>query len=275
MDSIATPTSISRVDSRYRHRAQDVPAHRRSASNPAQEEEATSRRASDAEPRGRDSMSRHHRFFHRRAAQNTRVVTVAVEVVATVDTNGVLVAKETMAPVTPQASSAPTGTAVAAAAAATASVGSAQQVLPSAVLSAASLSVVPPMPSVSPVVFPSVPSVPPLPSDLTVPTVPAYPFSSGASVSQIVSSSESVGASPVPTSAPQSTATTSAAPVPASVSAISSLALANSTISSKYLSLGPRTTSNNLQAPHRCCHHLHSFLSPASRRQRRLRLRQT
>jgi hypothetical protein len=223
MDSIATPTRISRVDSRYRHRAQDVPIHTRSAPTLNEEEGDSSGR----EPRGRDSMSRHHRFFHRRAAQNTRVVTVAVEVVATVDTNGVLVAKETRAPVTPPASSVPTETAVALAV----SVGSVQQVLPSAVLPAVSLPAVPsvpPMPTAVLPSVPSVPSVPPFPSDLNV---PAYPFSSGASVYQVVATPDAVSASPIPTSAPESTATPSAAP--ALVSPISSLA--NSTISSMYI----------------------------------------
>jgi hypothetical protein len=225
MDRTATPTRISRVDSRYRHRAQDVAIPRRSAPTLNEEEGGLSGRDSDGDLR---SMSRHHRFFHRRAGQNTRVVTVAVEVVATVDTNGVLVAKETMAPVTPQASSAPTGAAVAVAV----SVGLPQQILPSALLPAASLPAVPSVPPMPTAVFPSmpsVPSVPHFPSDLTV---PAYPFASGASVIQVVASSDSISASPIPTSAPGSTAASSASPAPVLVSPISSLA--NSTVSSTY-----------------------------------------
>ena len=50
-------------------------------------------------------MSKGHRFFHRRPVPgNTKVITVAVEVVDQVDSNGSLAAQETLAPVTLQAS---------------------------------------------------------------------------------------------------------------------------------------------------------------------------
>lgn len=118
MDPVATPTRISRVDSRFRHRAQIVPPPQERAPESAEKEEESTKEHFVPEPRARDSMSRGHRFFHRRAALgNTKTVAVAVEVVATVDTNGNLVAQETLAPVTPPASNGPTAPIAAAVAA--------------------------------------------------------------------------------------------------------------------------------------------------------------
>jgi len=191
----------------------------------------------EPEPR-RENMGRAHRFFHRRAAHgNTRVVTVAVEVIATVDTNGNLVAEETLAPVTPQA---PTAAVTAGVPASQPSVRPlAQQPLPSVPLPAVPavptvalpvLPVVPAVPTVPVPVLPSVPAVPPFPSDLTV---PAYPFS--AAVPGIPApSSDALGASPVQTGGPGSTARPSAVPNPALPSPIPS---GNLTESSKYMKL--------------------------------------
>ncbi|KAI4919783.1 hypothetical protein J4E90_001920 [Alternaria incomplexa] len=108
MDPVATPPRISRVDSRYRHRAQNVPPQSEPVPQSEEKEEESSQEDLIPELRARDSMSRGHRFFHRRAALgNTKVVTVAVEVVGTVDTSGSFIPQETMAPVTPQSPDAP------------------------------------------------------------------------------------------------------------------------------------------------------------------------
>ncbi|CAN9410286.1 unnamed protein product [Alternaria alternata] len=178
-------------------------------------------------------MSRGHRFFHRRAALgNTKTVAVAVEVVATVDTNGNLVAQETLAPVTPPASNGPTAPIAAAVAATSAGPNpsvapAAQQPLPSAPLPG--VPAVPAVPTVALPVLPSVPAVPPFPSDLAVPTVPAYPYSTGIPVAQVAVSSDLASASPIPTGGPESTATPSPAPDAAPLSDISFIL--NSTIS--------------------------------------------
>ncbi|CAG5182457.1 uncharacterized protein ALTATR162_LOCUS10171 [Alternaria atra] len=232
MDAVATPARISRVDSRFRHRAQIVPPHQeRVPESEEKEEEEPNQESLILGPRGGDSMSRGHRFFHRRAALgNTKTVAVAVEVVATVDTNGSLVAQETLAPVTPQASNGPT--APAAPAIAAAPTGSAPSVVPAAQqpLPSAPLPGVPAVPTVALPVLPSVPAVPPFPSDLAVPTVPAYPYPTGIPVAQAAVSSDFASASPIPTGGPEGTATPSAAPDAAPLSAISFIL--NSTISS-------------------------------------------
>ncbi|KAI4688749.1 uncharacterized protein J4E84_004679 [Alternaria hordeiaustralica] len=229
MDPVATPPRISRVDSRYRHRAQNVPPQSEPVPQPEEKEEEPSQVDFIPELRARDSMSRGHRFFHRRAALgNTKVVTVAVEVVGTVDTSGSFIAQETMAPVTPQSPDAPalpTAAAVAAPSPAPApSVApAAQQPLPSA--PSPGVPAVPAVPTVAAPVLPSVPAVPPFPSDLVVPTVPAYPYSTGG---QVPATSD-LSASPIPTGAPISIATPSAAPVPLSDVSF----ILNSTASSK------------------------------------------
>ncbi|KAI4714443.1 hypothetical protein J4E89_000123 [Alternaria sp. Ai002NY15] len=108
MDPVATPSRISRFDSRFRHRAQNVPPQSEPVPQSEEKEEESSQEDFIPELRARDSMSRGHRFFHRRAALgNTKVVTVAVEVVGTVDTSGSFIPQETMAPVTPQSPDAP------------------------------------------------------------------------------------------------------------------------------------------------------------------------
>ncbi|CAN9260716.1 unnamed protein product [Alternaria alternata] len=233
MDPVATPTRISRVDSRFRHRAQIVPPPQERAPESAEKEEESTKEHFVPEPRARDSMSRGHRFFHRRAALgNTKTVAVAVEVVATVDTNGNLVAQETLAPVTPPASNGPTAPIAAAVAATSAGPNpsvapAAQQPLPSAPLPG--VPAVPAVPTVALPVLPSVPAVPPFPSDLAVPTVPAYPYSTGIPVAQVAVSSDLASASPIPTGGPESTATPSPAPDAAPLSDISFIL--NSTIS--------------------------------------------
>ncbi|KAF1936498.1 hypothetical protein EJ02DRAFT_83298 [Clathrospora elynae] len=245
METTATLSRISRVDSRYRHRAQSVPPHEeRELEANADEVEASL----DGFPNGRDTMSRGHRLFHRRAARGaTQVVTVAVEIVATVDTNGNTVATETRAAVTPQDPSPPTMVGVAAVSVAPApSVPSQSSPALPAALPAASappapalpsasappapaVPAVPPMPTPALPSLPVVPSVPPFPSDLVVPTVPAFPFPSGVPPA---ASSGSVIPSPVPTGGPESTVAPSPVPAPSLISTLTPLL--NSTIPTTY-----------------------------------------
>ncbi|KAI4920725.1 uncharacterized protein J4E92_008369 [Alternaria infectoria] len=191
MDPVATPPRISRVDSRYRHRAQNVPPQSEPVPQSEEKEEEPSQEDLIPELRARDSMSRGHRFFHRRAALgNTKVVTVAVEVVGTVDTSGSFIAQETMAPVTPQSPDAPalpTAAAVAAPSPAPApSVApAAQQPLPSA--PSPGVPAVPAVPTVAAPVLPSVPAVPPFPNAPT--------RSTSSSASQFTSSSDAASSS--------------------------------------------------------------------------------
>ncbi|KAI4658760.1 uncharacterized protein J4E79_006519 [Alternaria viburni] len=191
MDPVATPPRISRVDSRYRHRAQNVPPQSEPVPQSEEKEEESSQEDFIPELRARDSMSRGHRFFHRRAALgNTKVVTVAVEVVGTVDTSGSFIAQETMAPVTPQSPDAPalpTAAAVAAPSPAPApSVApAAQQPLPSA--PSPGVPAVPAVPTVAAPVLPSVPAVPPFPNAPT--------RSTSSSASQFTSSSDAASSS--------------------------------------------------------------------------------
>ncbi|EFQ86309.1 hypothetical protein CFE70_002418 [Pyrenophora teres f. teres 0-1] len=221
MDYAAPPARIPRF---YRQR-QNIPLNEQDV-DPAPT-------GCEPEPR-RENMGRAHRFFHRRAVHgNTRVITVAVEVVATVDTNGKVVAEETLAPVTPQA---PTASVTAGVPASQPSVRPpAQQPLPSVQLPAVpavptvALPVVPAVPTVPAPVLPSVPAVPPFPSDLTV---PGYPFSTRVPVAQ-PASPETLSASPVPTGGPGSTVRPSGVPDPALLSSIHS---GNSTESSTALS---------------------------------------
>ncbi|KAI2482100.1 hypothetical protein Ptr902_06481 [Pyrenophora tritici-repentis] len=224
MDYAAPAARIPRF---YRQR-QNIPLN--------DQEEHPAPASCEPEPR-REDMGRAHRFFHRRAAHgNTRVVTVAVEVVATVDTNGKLVAEETLAPVTPQV---PTPAVTAAVPASQPSVRpAAQQPLPSVQLPAVPavptvalpvLPVVPAVPTVPVPVLPSVPAVPPFPSDLTV---PGYPYSTDVPVAQ-PASPEVPSASPVPTGGPGSTVRPPGVP---NLSLLSSIHSGNSTASSTVLS---------------------------------------
>ncbi|KAK7183265.1 hypothetical protein PSPO01_10812 [Paraphaeosphaeria sporulosa] len=139
------------IDSRHRHQAQDFVKR-----DPVQVQEEDS--VDDAgepllirEHRGRAVMGKAHRLFHRRAAQVTpNILTVNVEVVATLDSAGNVVGQATATP-------AIGGTTL----------------IPAAVVSTVATDAVV-LPSV-----PSVPAVPPFPSDLNVPSVPAYPWPSG------------------------------------------------------------------------------------------------
>jgi hypothetical protein len=187
-----------------------------------------------------------HRMFHRRQAQAaTRVLTVDVEVVATVDSGGKLVAQET---VTHSASAQPTilviadslGAAVQpvsafAASAASAIVGGVGSLLPAPsvpavpstppVPSPAAYPALPPVPSVPPfptASLPVVPSVPPFPSDLRV---PPYPYSSDGGAQALAASTTPFAYSASPSSAA----------VPVFVSVASSLGFNSTTSSSSSL----------------------------------------
>ncbi|KAL6704125.1 hypothetical protein ACN47E_008788 [Coniothyrium glycines] len=229
MDLSATPTRISRVDSRFRPRAPIASPSLHNAQHqwPPQ---------GNPQPRrGRNTMGKNHRLLHRRAAQAaTQVVTQVVQVIATVDTNGNLIAQETIAP---QASTKPAELPVAFSVPALASAGPlivspvasalqippAPQAVPStpsiASVLALALPQVPPVPIVAAPSLPVVPSVPPFPSDLVVPSVPAYPFSSGAAVAQAVATTTAA----IPSvAAPSATAsTTNLSPVTSSLASVS------------------------------------------------------
>ncbi|OAL52805.1 hypothetical protein IQ07DRAFT_609401 [Pyrenochaeta sp. DS3sAY3a] len=178
-------------------------------------------------------MTKDHRMFHRRAPQvATQVVTVAVEVVATVDTNGNVLGQETVlpqvpglptevpVPALPVVSDLPLQSVVA-------------QALPSdpaVVALAASVPVVPAVPTPAAPSLPQVPSVPPFPSDLKVPAVPSFPWPSGDPIAAAAAASaNSAAATPAPTTEAAKSAdpAASSTPVPeANSSAATSAALA-------------------------------------------------
>ncbi|KAF2994697.1 hypothetical protein E8E13_002595 [Curvularia kusanoi] len=220
MDRVIAPLR-SRIEERNRRqspytlteKAQDRRANPYEATDPA--DEPLHRR--------RTIMTNSHRRFHRRAAQaGSNIKTVNVEVVATVDTAGNVVAQTTVTqpdstaptdvtqplPVTDVSAPASVPTAVLAAnppsivsvaplpaetipavpsTPAKATVPVVPSVLAEPTVSFA-LPVVPAVPAVPSVALPSVPAVPPFPSDLTV---PAYPYGSGASVASSVTASSS------------------------------------------------------------------------------------
>ncbi|KAL1600726.1 hypothetical protein SLS60_007114 [Paraconiothyrium brasiliense] len=168
MDTVPLPTRIIRIDSRYRHRAQDV-VKKEPAQVQVEEEEETSQGVGEPllirEQKGRAVMGKAHRLFHRRSAQVTpNVKTVNVQVVQTLDSAGNVVGQATA---TPGVDTTP--------AAVVPSVATAAAVEPSIIQSAAAE----PSVATAAAVLPSVPSVPPFPSDLIVPSVPAYPWPSG------------------------------------------------------------------------------------------------
>lgn len=217
MDPNNTPSRRYRVDPRHYSRTQsthqDKEKRRDSSKREGKPQDPLGRPPTrQEEERRKLAMTKDHRFFHRRqAASPTKVLTVNVEVIATLDSGGNLVAQETktQAANTPQASppsnvapaivnavGSPVDPAVSAAAALLAS--------PAAALSPAvpvpavpSIPQVPAVPAVPTVALPVVPPVPPFPSDLTV---PAYPFSSGVPALAADISTGSLTPSPAPTS---------------------------------------------------------------------------
>ncbi|KAF2824879.1 hypothetical protein CC86DRAFT_395275 [Ophiobolus disseminans] len=203
-------------------------------------------------------MTKDHRFYHRRQAQAaTRILTVNVEIIETVDSSGNVVGQETktenspgtptvvgaaavvdplaaaissvVAPVaSPVVNVADSVAAPVLSAVANAVVPSVAQVpTPPAVPLAPSLPQVPSVPPFPTNPLPVVPSVPAFPSDLNV---PAYPFTSGIPAQVAQATTGPVIPSPAPTSLPGSSAPP--APIPAPVSASVSISVnpvANST----------------------------------------------
>ncbi|KAH4112952.1 hypothetical protein HBI64_155450 [Parastagonospora nodorum] len=253
MDHNSTPSRRYRVDPRHysqtQNTRQDDEKRRDSSKGEGKPRDPLDQPPTHQEEEKRKSaMTKDHRFFHRRqAASPTKVLTVNVEVIATVDSGGNLVAQETktQAPTSPQASppsniappivnavGSPVDPAVSAAAALLASPAAAlSPVVPIPALP--SIPQVPAVPAVPTVALPVVPSVPPFPSDLTV---PAYPFSSGVPALAVDTSTGSLTPSPAPTSMSGSSISPSslllASLIPASNSTIPSMSLLSSSASS-------------------------------------------
>ncbi|KAF2785987.1 hypothetical protein K505DRAFT_156395 [Melanomma pulvis-pyrius CBS 109.77] len=132
METVARASKISRVDLRYRHRAQDVlPKDGQEQDDEPESPDDVDEPLLIREQKGRAVMGRAHRMFHRRpAVEPSKVLTVIVDVVATVDASGNVIGLATSTPGLVNVQALPT------------------------------------------VVLPSVPAVPPFPSDLTVPAYP-------------------------------------------------------------------------------------------------------
>ncbi|KAF2175674.1 hypothetical protein K469DRAFT_56057 [Zopfia rhizophila CBS 207.26] len=147
------------------------------------------------EKKGRTVMGRGHRMFHRRQAEGPKnILTIVVDVVATVDVNGNIIGKETSTPVVQAAGVVPTVPAV------------------------------PPFPS--DLTVPAIPAVPTVP----LPSVPAYPWPSGVpSIQGARPSSQLVISSPAQTSEASSGIKTA---LPTANSSISSTLLSSSTFTS-------------------------------------------
>jgi hypothetical protein len=155
METASGPSSISRVDTRYRHRSQRLSSTQHTV--PEQEVEKKEERPSAdvnesllvGEERGRTVMGESHRQFHRRAAQEaSKVLTALVNVEQTMQGADV-VGVATVTPALPVVPAVPTNG-------------------------------VPAVPAVPTDAVPTVPAVPAFPADLTVPSVPGYPFSAAA-----------------------------------------------------------------------------------------------
>lgn len=108
MERSPLPTRISRVDLRYRRRTRDLAP--RGDPAPGQgvqkEEEAPLHDVDEPllirEQKGRAVMGRAHQQFHRRGPQQaTHILTVSVQVIATLDSSGNLIGQETVTPTIP------------------------------------------------------------------------------------------------------------------------------------------------------------------------------
>jgi hypothetical protein len=245
MDVAGTYLQRPKIDNRHRRWTpiipQDRPEHEQTNSQEAQPRGLSDWLSISKKERGihRSTMTKDHRFYHRRqAGAATKVVTVNVEIVATVDTGGHVVGQETK---TPAIQAVPTAAPVVA--------------LPSVPLPPAILNVVdsvaapavppavpvpavptlpqvPAVPAMPTVALPVVPSVPPFPTDLTV---PAYPWPSGVSALAVQIS---------PTPLPSAALTSVAGSVPISASVPSALS-SNSTIISTSSSLSASLASGS------------------------------
>jgi hypothetical protein len=166
MDTVPLPTRVIRIDSRHRHQPQDVV--KEEAVQVRVEEEEEPLRVVEESPLIREheqpaAMGRAHRLFHRRSAHvPANILTVNVEVIATLDSAGNVVGQVTATP--------------------------GVDTTPAAI-----------MPSVATAVaLPSVPSVPAFPSDLNVPSVPAYPWPSGVPTAAVDTTTQSAAPESTP-----------------------------------------------------------------------------
>lgn len=268
MDAAATPSRRLTTDRRYSSRRQHVRS--REGTPEAGEEKPVNTLARETgkedELRRRSAMRKNHHMHRRQAAQadvnvgpSTKVLTVNVEVIATVDSSGNVVGQETKTqdPSIPsQVASAVIGSAgaiVSTARDAAGSIASPVVALPAAIVSSLIPSVaaiptfepapaslpqvpsVPPFPSVAQPTLPSVPSVPPFPSGFGVPT---YPFaSSGASALALAASTALPAVSSVLSSRPGSVT-----PAPSPAAAGPAL---NSTMSSISAQFGSQISLSN------------------------------
>jgi hypothetical protein len=273
---ITAPSRVSITSSRYLHRAQNVRLYRKP--------EVGAKEVGLQEKDQQSIMGQGHRIYHhRREAQAaTRILTVNVEVVATVDTSGNVVVQETVtqaAPTVPTLPAAihtpqvavpsvaviPVVSAVIGAGGALVSVAAAPVVPAVSAVVAGVEALVPSMPSglAPPVVsanpaLPQVPSVPPFPTDAlpVVPSVPpfpsnlnvpAYPWPSGVVSAQAIP----VSITPATSSSTYTTGTESSAshvpistPYPASNSTVSSVRPSVSTSTGTLLSTLNSLSSN-------------------------------
>lgn len=117
METARKPTKISRVDLRYRHFAQDVSPNKKSVrerkpGSAEKEAEVLDKNGGELllirEQKGRPVMGSAHQMFHRRQAASKNILTVNIEVVATVDGDGNIIAQETVTPVLPSVPAVPT-----------------------------------------------------------------------------------------------------------------------------------------------------------------------
>jgi hypothetical protein len=117
METASKRSRISRIDLRYRHQAQDVPREggvqerEVEAEVEVREKEEEKESAEPDEPllireeEGGFIMGRAHRVFHRRQAPSN-ILTVVVDVIATVDTNSNVIALQTLTPALPSVATA-------------------------------------------------------------------------------------------------------------------------------------------------------------------------
>lgn len=115
MDTAALPSRISRVDTRYRHWARNVSPKKEAEQEQESEEEEAPLHDGVGEPllireqKGRVVMGRAHRDFHRRAAQEaSNILTIPVEVVATLDESGNIIGQQTVTASIPGVPAVPT-----------------------------------------------------------------------------------------------------------------------------------------------------------------------
>lgn len=268
MDTTAIPSRRLTTDRRYSSRRRHVRS--REGILEAREERPAKTLARETgnedELRRRSAMRNNHHMHHRRAAQadvnvgpTTKVLTVNVEVIATVDSSGNVVGQETKTqdPSIPsQVASAIVGSAgavVSTARDAAGSIASPVVALPAAIISSLIPSVAAiPTPEPAPASLPQVPSVPPFPSVAqptlpSVPAVPQFPSGFGVPTFPFASSAASALALAASTASPAASSVLSSRPgsvTPAPSAAAASPAL-NSTMSSNSAQSGAQVSLSN------------------------------